>query len=113
MISAPAASDPALALAEELAARWLPSLLRLSWAERLLRLHEIHEQLQEDLEDLDLYSKISPLFIKKIIEGLNDGPIATREQAHVYANSGDPGHRRDAGEWFARQSNEAPDEAGF
>ncbi len=96
--------DPAVEdLAKELAARWMPQLLRKSWPERLNLLQQIHEQLQEDLEDLSLFSEISPALIREIIEGLSDGPIVSFEQAHIYSNSADHDHRRVAGEWLATQ----------
>ena len=90
-------------LAKELAARWIPQLLHKSWSERLNLLQQIHEQLQEDLEDLSLFSEISPALIREIIDGLSDGPITSFEQAHIYANSADRDHRRVASEWIASQ----------
>jgi hypothetical protein len=96
-------NDPASELADELVARWRPLLVDKNWPERLQLLHQIHEQLQEDLEDIAFYSRVSPIFIRKTIDDLGDGPIISREQAHIYANSGDPEHRRAAGEWFATQ----------
>ena len=88
-------------LAKELAARWVPQLLHKSWEERLKLLQQIHEQLQEDLEDLDLFSEISPILIREIIGGLPDAPITSFQQAHIYANSADHSHRRAAGDWLA------------
>jgi len=96
-------NNPAYDLADELVARWRPLLAVKNWAERLQLLHQIHEQLQDDLEDIAFYSRVSPIFIQKIIDDLGGGPITSREQAHIYANSGDAEHRRAAGEWFASQ----------
>jgi len=90
-----------VSLAKELASRWVPQLRNKSWNERLRLLQQIHEQLQEDLEDLDLYSEISPQLIREIIERLPQEPIASFEQAHIYSNSADRRHRRMAGEWLA------------
>src|SRR5579863_8632228 len=89
-------------LAEELVMRWGPLFVDKSWAERLRLLNEVHEQLQEDLGDLDLYSEISPLFIRKLIVSLKSGPVQSIEQAQIYANSADELHRREAGAWLAR-----------
>jgi hypothetical protein len=99
----PGTEDAAQALAIELAERWYPLLAGKSWPERLALLHQIHEQLQEDLEDIAFYSRVSPIFIQKVVDALGGGPVLSREQAHIYANSGDPEHRRMAGAWFAAQ----------
>jgi hypothetical protein len=88
----------------ELAARWSAILIDKDWRERLDLLHQIHEQLQDDLNDLELYCQVSPLLIKSIIDALHGGPVTSTEQAHVYANSGDEAHRAAAGEWLAKHS---------
>jgi hypothetical protein len=99
----------AATLADELAERWTPMLRGRDWRERLALLHQIHEQLQEDLGDIELYSEVSPIFISEIIDALTDDtPITSTEQAHIYANSGNPEHRQAAGEWFARQPRREP-----
>lgn len=105
-------NEAAVALAAELVGRWLPLLRDGSWAERLALLNQIHEQLQEDLEDIELYSQVSPLFIRDIINELAEAQIDSKEQAHIYANSGAPEHRRAAGEWFARQPRKEPSSPG-
>ena len=50
-------------LTEELVKRWAPLLEPKSWPERLELLSEIHEQLQDDLGDLAIYSAVSRMFI--------------------------------------------------
>src|SRR5215471_13674016 len=88
-------------LAEELARRWGGAFLGKEWPERLELLNEIHEQLLEDLGDLDLYSAVSPVFIRKIVTMLGTEPVTSAAQAHIYANSDDERHRQAAGEWLA------------
>jgi len=88
-------------LSTELAARWVRTFAAKDWRERLELLNQVHEQLQEDLRNLELYSAVSPLFIRKLIERLPNGPVRSLPQAHIYANSADEGHRRAAGEWLA------------
>ena len=90
-------------LAAELAARWLPQLAKNDWSERLRLLDRIHEQLQDDLNDLQLYSEVSPFFVRDVIRLLGGGPITCEAQAHVYANSADGAHRNAAGDWLARK----------
>jgi hypothetical protein len=93
-------------LATKLAQQWLPLLAPRDWKGRLDLLHMIHEQLQEDLNDLDVYCQVSPILVEKIIDLLGDSEVSSREQAHVYANSANPAHRRVAGEWLARQHHD-------
>jgi hypothetical protein len=100
----PANPSPAAErLADELTRRWSPAFAPKNWAERLELLNQLHEQLLEDLGDLDLYCAVSPLFISKLIVGLSEGPVTSAAQAHIYANSADDEHRRAAGEWLAGQ----------
>lgn len=87
-------------LADELVSFWISLFEPKSWPERLELLNEVHEQLQEDIGDLDLYAAASPVFIQKLIERLNGGRIMSVAQAYIYANSGDEQHRRAAGEWL-------------
>jgi hypothetical protein len=88
-------------LAEELARRWTPDFTIRDWPGRLQLLNEVHEQLLEDLGDLNLYSAVSPAFIRKLIENLpGGGPVTSIAQAHIFANSEDEEHRRAAGEWL-------------
>jgi hypothetical protein len=94
-------------LAAELAARWLPSLSAVGWSERLRLLNHMHEQLQDDLNDLHTYSVVSPLFVREVIQLLGGGRITTEDQAQIYANSADTEHRRAAGDWLARHRSAA------
>jgi hypothetical protein len=94
-------------LAEELAARWAPFFERKGWSERLELLHQVHEQLQEDLGDLDLYCAVSPALIRKLIERWGGGAVTSSVQAHIYANSDDEGHRRAAGDWLGTHASES------
>lgn len=89
-------------LAEELCQRWATLFVQKDWSERLQLLHEVHEQLQEDLGDLAMYSAVSPVLTRKLIERLGDGAVTSTAQAHIYANSDDEQHRRAAGDWLAR-----------
>ncbi|HYM01788.1 MAG TPA: hypothetical protein VET85_02515 [Stellaceae bacterium] len=89
-------------LAEELCQRWAALFVQKDWSERLQLLHEVHEQLQEDLGDLAMYSAVSPVLTRKLIERLGDGPVTSTAQAHIYANSDDEEHRHAAGDWLAR-----------
>jgi len=88
-------------LAEELAQRWAPLFERIGWPERLELLHQMHEQLQEDLDDLEMYCAVSPVLTRKIIEKVSGGPITSAAQAHIYANSADENHRHAAGDWLS------------
>ncbi len=100
-------------LVGELVSRWLPSFAGKEWPERLILLHQLHEQLQEDLGEIELYSAVSAAFIRELIEGLSAGPITCMAQAHIYANSDDHRHRRMAGEWLEmHQSMDMPPKIG-
>lgn len=90
-------------LTDELVALWAPQFEPRSWSERLQLLNEMHEQLQDDIGNLEIYSSVSPTFIQKLIERLSGGPVSSAAQAHIYANSGNQEHRRSAGEWLNRQ----------
>ena len=93
------------ALAAELANRWISAFRPKTWVGRLDLLHQVHEQLKEDLRDFEMYCAVSPLLVRNLIDLLSDGPVASLAQAHVYANSGDPEHRRAAGDWFASSAS--------
>jgi hypothetical protein len=96
-------------LVAELVSRWLPLFAAEDWLERLKLLHQMHEQLQEDLGQIELYTAVSPAFIRELLEGLSAGPITCTAQAHIYANSADERHRRMAGEWLdLHQSQDVP-----
>ena len=88
-------------LAKELAARWKSAFEPKTWAERLDLLHQIHEQLKEDVRDFEMYCAVSPLLVRELIDLLSGGSVKSLAQAHIYANSSDAEHRRAAGAWFA------------
>ena len=88
-------------LVEELAARWNAFFVAKDWPGRLDLLNQLHEQLLEDLGDLDLYCAVSPVLIQRLIDNVSDGPVGSAAQAHIYANSADEAHRQAAGEWLA------------
>ena len=88
-------------LAVELAARVKSAFEPRTWAERLDLLHELHDQLREDLRDFEMYCAVSPLVVCELINLLSGGAVESLAQAHVYANSSDAEHRRAAGEWLA------------
>jgi len=91
------------ALTDELVERWATLFQPKTWPERLQMLGQMHEQLQDDIGDLEIYSSVSRIFIKKLIDRLDDGrPVSSTAQAHVYANSDDQDHRQAAGEWLCR-----------
>ena len=90
-------------LVDELVTSWVPLFEPKNWPERLHLLNEVHEQLQEDIGDLEVYSAVSPAFIRELIERLQGGPVGSAAQAHIYANSSDDDHRQAAGEWLSRQ----------
>jgi len=90
-------------LATELLERWLNYLLPKSWPDRLHMLSEMHEQLLEDIGDFELYCRVSPLFIERLIERAGTPEVTCVEQAHIYANSGNPDHRTAAGLWLETQ----------
>ena len=95
-------------LTDELVTLWAPQFEPKAWPERLQLLNDVHDQLQEDIGDLAVYSAVSPVFIRKLIDHLNDGPIASAAQAHVYANSDAEHHRRAAGIWLNRHKRGFP-----
>jgi hypothetical protein len=92
-------------LTDELVARWAPLFEPKSWSERLDLLNEMHEQLQDDIGDLDSYAIVSRTFIRKLVERLHGGGVSSAPQAHIYANSDDEQHRRAAGEWLSQQAH--------
>jgi hypothetical protein len=95
-------------LVEEFVRRWIGSFVAKDWSERLELLNQLHEQLLEDLGDLDLYCAISPVFIRRLIEGLSGGPVESAAQANIYANSDSKEHRQAAGAWLAAHRGGKP-----
>ena len=91
-------------LTDELVSLWAPLFAPRNWAERLELLNQMHEQLQDDIGDLAVYSAVSPILIRKLIQRLEDGPVTSAPQAHVYANSDEQDHRRAAGEWLSQHT---------
>ena len=94
-------------LTDELVARWGALFAPKTWPERLQFLNEMHEQLQDDLGDLELYALVSRVFIRKLIMRLEDGgPVTSSAQAHIYANSDDESHRSAAAEWLYQRPHD-------
>lgn len=91
-------------LTDELVSLWAPLFAPKGWPERLELLKEVHEQLQDDIGDLEFYSAVSPVLIRKLIEQLQGGPVMSTAQAHIYANSDDQEHRQAAGEWLSKHA---------
>jgi hypothetical protein len=87
-------------LSEELAERWVAQFRLGDWRGRLDLLQQIHDQLKEDINDMDLYCAISPLLVRKLIERLAPEPVGSAAQAQIYANSASDEHRRVAGQWL-------------
>jgi hypothetical protein len=91
-------------LTDELVSLWAPLFAPKDWPQRLELLKDVHEQLQDDIGDLEFYSAVSPVFIRKLINELQGGPVTSTAQAHIYANSEDHEHRRAAGEWLSKHA---------
>jgi hypothetical protein len=87
-------------LVEELVDRWSGALKRRSWAERLQLLTDIHEKLREDVDSVKTYADLSPRFIARVVDRLNEGEVICEEQAHIYASSIRADHREAAGRFF-------------
>lgn len=87
-------------LVSELTDRWAPRLAPLPWSERLDLLADIHEQLFEDIGDINRYADISPHFIAGLVERWGRPSVLCEEQAQIYANSADEGHRTASGNWL-------------
>lgn len=96
-----AVSGPDSDLAVELAMRWLGVLKSRSWEDRLGLLNEIHDHLREVIPEFDRFCRVFPQFISELVDRLDDLEIRSAAQAHVFANSGDPRHRKAAGDWLA------------
>jgi hypothetical protein len=88
------------ALVAELVERWSPALTPKSWDERLESLNEIHDYLVEEFATFAEFGEVFPLFIGALIEKLGNGPVTSRAQAHIYANSQSEKHRHAAGDWL-------------
>jgi hypothetical protein len=93
-------------LANELLDRWEPALRGATWVRRLMLLGAVHEQLQEDIEDMETYCAVSPVFIAGLIDRFGADKVTSLEQAHIYSNSGSEAHRQLACQWFAEQRND-------
>jgi predicted O-methyltransferase YrrM len=87
-------------LAEELAHRWSRLFKERDWHQRLVLLTEIHEKLQEDLANLDALAELSPLFIERLVDTLNEAEVICFEHAHISANSAKESHRQLAYRFF-------------
>lgn len=74
----------------------------LSWAERLRLLEEIFDYLEENSRDPRVVRTTFSQVVERLVDRVGSPDISCREQAHVYAASGDRCHRRLAGQWFAQ-----------
>ena len=90
-------------LAVELADRWLAAIQDVGWPQRLALLNEIHDHLREEIPEFERFCEVFPRFIAELIDRLADSVIRSADQAHVFANSADPGHRQAAAAWFREQ----------
>lgn len=97
---------PAPDLAMELAKRYHRLLQHRSWAERFVNIMQLQEQLQDDIHDHGLFCETFPLFICLLIERFGEKDITCLEQAQIYANSSDSGHRQMAGLWLRDHANQ-------
>lgn len=94
-------------LVGELVDRWASRLATVPWPERLELLADIHEQLLEDIGDLQRYAEISPQLLAGLVERWAAPIIVCDEQAHIYANSANESHRAASGAWFNRRRSQA------
>jgi hypothetical protein len=90
------------ALVNELLERCLPLLSSRNWTDRLAALMQLHDQLRDDVRDLAVFCNLFPRFIERVVERMGGTPVTTLEQAQIYANSANPGHRQVAGAWLER-----------
>lgn len=95
-------------LAVELASRWVGQLQALDWEERLSLLNDIHDHLRETIPDFDRFCQVFPRFIAELVTRLGDPEIRSEAQAHVFANSAAPDHRKAAGAWLGRHQRRRP-----
>ena len=108
MVLVMAVPGPDADLAIELALRWLGALRARTWEERLNLLNDIHDHLREVIPDFDRFCRVFPRFIAELVVRLGDMEIRSAAQAHVFANSCDPEHRRAAGSWLAQHHRPRP-----
>lgn len=101
-------SGPETELATELAARWAKQLRDHDWNERLSLLNDIHDHLRETIPDFEKFCQVFPQFIAELIIRLGDFEIRSEAQAHVFANSAAPEHRKAAGAWLSRHHRQRP-----
>lgn len=80
--------------------RCIELLRPMDWSNRMDALMQLHDQLRNDFMDFDVFCQVFPIFIAQTIERLGNPPVGDVNQAHVYANSSDPAHRKAAGDWL-------------
>jgi hypothetical protein len=100
-------------LTTELVSRLGKMLRPKTWPERFAALVEMHDQLIDDIEDYGVFCDIFPKVIEGVVKELGGGKIASLEQAQIYSNSANPGHRDSAGTWIAQhyRANRSPEPA--
>lgn len=96
----PASSSVQDRFTQELVERCAKLLSASDWKRVYAALGEMHDQLREDIPDDERFCTVFPEFVAGLIDRLGDGQIASLEQAQVYANSANPGHRSVAGAWI-------------
>jgi hypothetical protein len=79
---------------------WLPSMMGMSWRQRLELLEVIDQELAATYPHGGVSQDISRKLILKAIESAEPGEINCLEQAILYFNSDNDGHRRAARAWL-------------
>ncbi len=97
------------ALAQELSERWVKQLTDKDWKKRLYLINDLYEYMRDTIPDFDVFCDVFPNTIARILYKLGPSEITCAEQAHIFANSGDPRHREQAGTWFRQQRPESPE----
>lgn len=95
-------------LAQELSDRWVKQLEDKDWKNRLYLINDLYEYMRDTIPDFDVFCDVFPNTIAKVLDKLETREITCAEQAHIFANSGNPRHRDQAGEWFRRHRLEPP-----
>lgn len=80
----------------------------MDWPGRMDALMQLHDQLRGDFVDFETFCQVFPNFIAQTIERLGASPVAELDQAHIYSNSANAAHRREAGGWLKDHGQPAP-----
>ncbi|MFP6747375.1 MAG: hypothetical protein VCD66_07265 [Alphaproteobacteria bacterium] len=61
---------------------------------------QLHDQLRSDFVDFETFCHVFPNLIAQTIERLGASPVTELDQAHIYSNSANTAHRKEAGAWL-------------